>query len=79
MDEMRKKLAKNQHEIWSHWMKYMFSQGQMQEDGSWRMPAEKVERWQRQLRAGFEELEALGETTSDYEMADWVLRTLQDD
>lgn len=78
MDQLKQQLAKNQHEIWSHWMRYMFSQGQMQADGSWLMPADKVERWQRQVEASFDELEALGETASDYEMADWVLKAMED-
>ncbi len=41
-------LADVQHQIWAHWMKYMFSQGTFNDDDTWTIPAEKVERWRGQ-------------------------------
>jgi hypothetical protein len=37
-----------EHEIWSSWMKYMFSKGTFNDDGTWIMPAWAVSRWMRQ-------------------------------
>ena len=57
--------------IWSHWMRYMFSCGTFNADGSWTMPAEKVERWKRQMETDFANLTEK-EQVSDYEQADGV-------
>ena len=46
---VREQLADLCHEQWSGWMKYLFSKGTFNEDGSWTMPAWAVERWQRQI------------------------------
>ena len=46
-------LAKIQHDIWSHWMKYQFSQCQKDKDGNLIIPADKVSLWQRQLETDF--------------------------
>lgn len=45
-----------EHEIWSSWMRYMFSKGEMNADGSWTMPAWAVERWQRQMNTPYSQL-----------------------
>ena len=49
-------LAGKQHAIWSHWMMYMFSQGEDLKDGSWKMPVDKVERWKKQAKTLFIDL-----------------------
>lgn len=49
-------LAEIQHEIWSHWMKYMFSVCEKGKDGSMIIPAEKVYRWKLQLSTSYNEL-----------------------
>jgi hypothetical protein len=49
-------LADIEHERWSKWMRYMFECGTLGTDGSWRMPADKVERWQRQAKTPYAEL-----------------------
>ena len=48
-------VAEVQHEIWAHWMNYMFSQGEIDEyaGGDWVMPVEKVERWTRQMNTPY--------------------------
>lgn len=47
---LREALAKLAHEQWSGWMKYLFSKGRFNEDGSWTMPKEFVLRWDRQMK-----------------------------
>ena len=49
-------LADIQHEIWAHWTKYQFSVCTRNEDGSITIPADKVERWERQAQTPYSEL-----------------------
>lgn len=72
---MLKALAAIQHAIWSHWMRYMFTCGTFNVDGSWTMPAAKVERWKRQMETDFEALTEK-EQISDFEQADKVLEVV---
>ena len=58
-DALRNKLedfARIEHERWSHWQKYMHSKGTRQPDGSLLIPADLVERWDRQLSMRYENL-----------------------
>lgn len=71
-DELGEQLAAVQHEIWAHWMRYMFTCGQFGPDGSWHMPAFKAERWQRQMDTPYAELTDR-ERESDREQADKIL------
>ena len=75
MGHIKETLADVQHEIWSHWMKYMFTQGTMQLDGSFRLPKEKVERWTRQMNTPYSELTEK-EKKSDRHQADKVLSAI---
>lgn len=52
MDE----LAAIEHERWSHWQRYMHSMGIRQKDGSLILPAELVERWDRQAATDYDDL-----------------------
>lgn len=61
--------AKAAHDIWSAWMRWQFQCGQMNADGSFTIPKEKVDRWQRQMTTEFEALPA-EEQKSDYQVAD---------
>lgn len=45
-----------QHEIWSHWQRWMHDQCIRNEDGSLTIPAELVERWERQIATRYEDL-----------------------
>lgn len=67
--------AKAAHDIWSHWMKYMFTCGTFNGDGSWTMPKDKVERWQRQMNTEFEDLSEQ-EQKSDYSIAEKFISPL---
>jgi len=49
-------LASIQHDIWAHWMNYMFSEGDHNDDGSWTMPKEKAYRWKRQAATAYADL-----------------------
>lgn len=75
MSALREALSDTQHKIWSSWMRWMFSIGTFNEDGTWTMPAEKVERWQRQMNTSYAELPE-NEKEGDRAQADKVLRTI---
>lgn len=69
---IREKLADVQHGIWVHWMAYLFSCSTTNLDGSVTIPAEKVERWKRQMNTTYTEL-TNKEQDSDREQADKTL------
>jgi hypothetical protein len=69
-------LADVQHEIWSHWMRYLFSVCVPATDGTVRIPVRFVERWQRQAEMPYSELTET-EKDSDREQADKILAALQ--
>ena len=68
----REIIANVQHQIWAHWMKYLFSICPGNPDGSVTIPAEKVERWVTQINTSYENL-SNGEKESDRHQADKVL------
>lgn len=71
--ETRELLAEYAHDsAWSGWMRYMFSKGAMNHDGSWTMPAWAVERWTRQMNTRYADLSE-GEKVSDRDEADKML------
>ncbi len=72
---LREKLSDLQHEIWSHWMRYLFSCCTINADGSATIPADKVQRWQRQTETPYSQLTEK-ERESDREQADKVLNVL---
>jgi hypothetical protein len=53
MPDLREQLADLEHARWSHWMRWMFDCGTTNADGTWTMPADKVERWQRQMNTPY--------------------------
>ena len=61
--------AKIEHEIWSHWMRYLFEVSYNQrDDGCVVIPAEQVKRWKRQMDTPYAELTER-EKESDREQA----------
>jgi len=57
MDEsLFERLAAIEHERWSDWQRYMHSRGERLPDGSLRIPAECVERWERQIATPYQSL-----------------------
>jgi hypothetical protein len=51
-------LAAIEHDRWSHWQDYMHGKGRVQSDGSLVIPADLVERWQKQMATPYAELSA---------------------
>lgn len=72
---MLEKLAELQHEIWSHWMKYLFEVATQNKDGSVTIPAEKAARWKRQMNTEYADLSPR-EQKSDIEQAIKVINLL---
>ena len=76
-NELREQLAALAHQQWSGWMKYLFSKGAFNEDGTWTMPAWAVQRWQRQMNTACAALPD-DEKESDRFEADKVLALLDE-
>jgi hypothetical protein len=69
---LREGLAELAHDRWSHWMSYLFSEGTLNPDGSWTIPVELAERWQRQMNTPYSGLTE-AEKASDRLEADRIL------
>jgi len=75
-EDIREQLAALAHDdIWSTWMRWQFSCCTPNPDGSLTIPAEKVERWQRQMDTPYHALPE-HEKHSDREQADKILSVL---
>lgn len=74
---MREVLANLCHDQWSGWMRYLFSKGTFHDDGTWTMPAEFVQRWQRQMSTHYTHL-SQSEQESDRTEADKFLAAIQE-
>ena len=72
---MREKLAEFAHNQWSGWMKYLFSKGAFNNDGSWTMPKWAVDRWVCQMNMKYEDLSEQ-EKNSDRKEADGMIEIL---
>lgn len=68
-------LAAVQHDIWSHWMKYLFEVSITNRNGTVTIQADKVERWKRQMNTSYWEL-PYKEQASDIEQAIKVMEVL---
>lgn len=75
--QMLDEIADLQHEIWSHWMRYLFEVSLQNEDGTVTIPADKVKRWKRQMRIKYSDLSD-NEQKSDLEQAQKVMNLLSD-
>lgn len=73
---LREILAENQHEIWAHWMKYLFSVSDTNPDGTVEIPADKVARWMQQMKTPYIALSEQ-EKESDRHQADKVIAVLR--
>ena len=73
--ELREKLAAQQHEIWAHWMQYLFSVCTENSDGTYTIPADEVRLWKHQLTTPYVELTE-EDKDSDREQADKILRVI---
>ena len=77
MAEFREVLGSVQHEIWAHWMEYLFSVSKHNRNGSVTIPADKVTRWAEQMKTHYVLLSAK-EQKSDQEQADKVIDAMID-
>lgn len=75
MNVIRERLADIQHQIWSHWMRYLFQICPRNADGSVTIPRDKVQRWTRQLETAYLLLPE-NEQESDKHQADRVVKAL---
>lgn len=69
------RIAAIQHQIWSHWMKYLFDVSIQNEDGTVTIPASKVHRWKRQMNTQYDDLSD-SEKASDIEQAERVVAAI---
>jgi len=71
--DIRERLAEYSHDLaWSGWMKYMFSKGIFNPDGTWTMPQWAVERWSMQMNTLYAELPEATKK-SDLDEADKII------
>lgn len=56
LDGIFEQLALIEHDRWSHWQRYMHSKSIRQTDGSLLIPADLVERWERQMTTDYADL-----------------------
>ena len=54
--ELIEQLATLEHDRWSRWMAYLFTKGTSNEDGSFTIQKESVDRWTRQLNTPYKDL-----------------------
>jgi hypothetical protein len=73
--KIREKLAMAQHDIWVSWMKYLFSVCVENQDGSYTIPSDKVDRWNRQINTHYSALTEI-EQQSDLQQADKILSVI---
>ena len=73
---LREKLAELAHDQWSGWMRYLFSTGEFNDDGTWIMPSWAVSRWVKQMETPYIKL-IKGEQESDRKEADKFLGIIE--
>lgn len=76
-EDLIEALADKQHEIWAHWMKYLFGVSRRNDDGSVTIPADNVERWKRQMATAYADLSER-EQDSDRHQAQKIMDVLGD-
>lgn len=70
-------LADAEHESWAHWQRYLHSVCVQNPDGSLTIPADKVERWNRQIETPYSDLTER-EKESDREQVRKIFPLLKD-
>ena len=70
--EVREALAEVAHEMWAHWMRYLFSKCEQNPDGSVTIPVTPLFRWNRQMDTPYTELSEK-EKESDHHQADKMI------
>lgn len=70
-------LAEIEHARWSHWQRYMHGKCKKGDNGSLIIPADLVERWERQISTAYPELSE-DEKDSDREQVRSYLSVIKD-
>jgi hypothetical protein len=55
-DQLLESLADAEHAGWARWMKYLFEQCAVNQDGSLTIPADLAAQWQRQIETRYADL-----------------------
>jgi len=72
LEKMNLILAQYAHDAWSGWMKYLFTKGRLNKNGSFTIKKDNVDRWQRQMNTDFYDLPDT-EKESDFAEAKTIL------
>ena len=75
-NKLREALAEVSHEIWAHWMRYLFSVCDMDDQQNMVIPLYNAMRWDKQIVADYADLTER-EKDSDREQADKILVVLK--
>ena len=73
--DSREKIAAAVHESWAHWMDHLFRQCESDGSGGMVIPAQLVERWQRQIETPYDAL-SVEEQALDLKEADRILKAV---
>ena len=76
ISELRENLASIEHSRWSHWQRFMHGECVKNDDGSLTIPADLVQKWERQIDTKYEELSE-EEKDSDREQVDKYLPLIE--
>ncbi len=55
-EEQMELLADKEHDSWSRWMKYLFTKGTENADGTFTIDAQSVGRWTHQMETDYKDL-----------------------
>ena len=75
-NKKREELASNEHNRWAGWMKYLFTKGKKNDDGSFTINKESVNRWERQMKTNYKNL-SQKEKDSDRKEADKTIKIVE--
>lgn len=76
LDNLKEELADIAHDAWSGWMKYLFEKGNKNDDGTFTINKDSVERWERQMKTDYKDLSEK-EKDSDRIEADKYLKAFR--
>lgn len=76
MNSLTELIAQKQHDIWAHWMNYLFEVSDILPDGSCHIPSVYVQRWLRQIETSYSDLSEQ-EKNSDREQAQKITTCLE--